>query len=248
MLFVETDNPLLPTIILMHGGGLSSWSLKNIVELLKSDYHVVTPIIEGHAEDNGETFISIENSSKKLLEYIDTKCSGNVFALGGLSIGAQIVVEVLSQRKDVAKYAVLESALVLPIVGVTLLTVPTYKLLYGLIKNRWFSKIQAKSLFVPDSMFEKYFTDSSKMSKQSLINITLSNGNYALKNSIKDTNTRVLIIVGEKELSIIKKSAKMLIGKIPNNEYYVSKKMGHGELSLRHPVEYVNILKIFIAK
>ena len=51
MLFIEHNKSNLPTIILLHGGGLSSWAWTGIVGLLQTDYHVVTPIIDGHGED-----------------------------------------------------------------------------------------------------------------------------------------------------------------------------------------------------
>ena len=248
MLFRETNNRELPTIILLHGGGLSCWSLSGVVELLKADYNVVTPIIDGHGENGGETFISIEDSADKLLEYIKNKCGGKVFALGGLSIGAQIITEVLSKRSDISQFAILESTLVLPLKGVTTLTVPTYKFFYGLIKMKWFSRMQAKTLFVPEDMFEAYYKDSLQMSKQSLINITLSNGNYKLKDNIEKTKTKVLIITGEKELGIMKKSAQVLNTKIPDSTLYLSRQMGHGELSLVHPKEYVKVIKEFFSK
>lgn len=95
-----------------------------------------------HGEDGEETFISIENSAAKVIEYIDTHCNGRVFAIGGLSIGVQIVTEVLSQRINISNYSVIESALTYPIKGITAMTIPTYKLFYGLIKQRWFSKLQ----------------------------------------------------------------------------------------------------------
>jgi pimeloyl-ACP methyl ester carboxylesterase len=248
MLFKETGNKESPTIILLHGGGLSWWSLKCIAEILQSDYHVVTPIIDGHGENGEETFISIEDSAKKLLDYIDSQCQGKVFALSGLSIGAQIVTEVISLREDIAQYTIIESSLVYPIKGTTALTVPTYKLCYGLVRKKWFAKMQAKTLFVPQNMFEQYYTDSLKISKESLINITLSNGNYQLRNEIVKTKSKVLIIVGEKELGIMKKSAKYLHEKIANSQLYVIPQMGHGEISLVHPIEYVNIVKTFFTK
>lgn len=248
MLFNETGNKDYPTIILLHGGGLSDWSLSGIVELLKEDYHVVTPIIEGHGENGNETFISIEKSTDMLLDYIDRKRKGKVFALGGLSIGAQIVTEALSRRDNIADFAILESALVLPMKITAALTVPTYNLFYGLIKMKWFSNMQAKTLFIPENMFELYYCDSLKMSKQSLINITLSNLNYTLKNSIENTKAKVLIIVGEKESGIMKKSAQILNDRIPGSTLYLLQNMGHGELGLVHPQMYIEILKRFITK
>jgi len=243
MLFKENGNEELPTIILLHGGGLSDWALSYVVELMKNDYHIVTPVIEGHGENGDETFISIEDSAEKLIKHIDEKYDGEVFALGGLSLGAQIIIEVLARRADITQFAIIESALVIPIKGTTALTIPTYKLFYGLVKKRWFAKMQAQTLCVPETMFEQYFRDSLRMSKESLINITLSNGNYNLKNSIAKTTAKVLIIVGEKEIKLMQKSAQILKSKIPNSELLISKQMKHGELSIVNPQKFVEIIK-----
>lgn len=248
MIFKETANKQMPTIILLHGGGLSSWSLQSVVEHLQSEFHVVTPIIDGHGENGDEEFISIQDSAEKLINYIDTNCKGKVFAVGGLSIGAQIITEVLSQRTDISTYAIIESALVYPIKGTAAMTVPTYKLLYGLVKSRWFSKLQAKTLCVPDDMFEEYYRDSLKISKQSLINITLSNGNYNLKSSIEDTKSKVLIIIGENEIGVMRKSAQRLHKAIKDSELYIAPAMRHGEMSLVYPKKYVELLKSFFAQ
>lgn len=248
MIFKETPNKQMPTIILLHGGGLSSWSLNSIVEQLQSDFHIITPIIDGHGEDGDEEFISIQDCARKLIEYIDTNCNSQVFAMGGLSIGAQIVTEVLSQREKITDYAIIESVLVYPIRGTTALTVPVYKLFYGLIKKKWFAGMQAKTLCVPLDMFEQYYQDSLKISRQSLINITLSNGNYNLNECIADTKTKVLIIVGENEVGIMKKSARLLHDKIPGSVLYTAPGMKHGELSLKYPLKYVDLLKSFFCK
>ncbi|WMJ87566.1 alpha/beta fold hydrolase [Anaerocolumna sp. MB42-C2] len=243
MIFKETGHNAFPTMIFLHGGGLSDWSLKPIVDEFKNNFHVITPIIDGHGEAATETFTNITDSAEKLIHYIDTQCNGRVFAIAGLSIGAQIVTEVIFQRDDITQYAIIESALVYPIKGITNITVPTYQMFYGLVKQRWFSKLQAKSLCVPSNMFEIYYQDSMKMSKQSLINMTLSNGSYDLKEPISNTKTKVLIIVGEKEISVMKKSAQKIHKNIPGSELYTAPGMKHGEISLKYPQKYIELLK-----
>jgi len=248
MLFKETGDRELPTIILLHGGGLSDWSWNKVAGELKSKYHIITPVIDGHGEDGETEFVSIQDSAKKLIAYIDTKHGGKVFAVGGLSIGAQIAAEVLSVRNDISEFAILESALVYPIKGMTMLTIPTYKLFYGIIKQRWFSRKQAKSLCVPENDFERYYDDSLRMSKQTLINITLSNGNYNLLSSIANTSAKVLIIVGSKEIHIMKRSAELLHSRIKGSRLYIADGMKHGELSLMHTEKYVEQIKDLFEK
>jgi hypothetical protein len=248
MIFKEFGQKELPTIIFLHGGGLSDWSLIPMVNEFQTEFHVVTPIIDGHGEAGAETFLSISDSATKLIHYIDTKCNGSVFAIAGLSIGAQIVTEVLSQRADIAQYAIIESALVYPIKEITNLTIPAYQLCYGLIRKRWFSKLQANSLCVPSNLFETYYQDSLKISKQSLIHITVSNGTYELKESIAKTSAKVLVIVGEKEIRVMKKSAERLHNVIPGSQLCIATGMKHGEISLKYSQRYIDLLRNWFGK
>lgn len=246
MKFQSFGDISLPTFVLLHGGGLSWWSLQEIVNQLLPCYYVITPIIDGHGEDGEETFVSIEESSHKLIHYIDTELGGKVLALGGLSLGAQIVVETLSLRKDLAVFAVVESALVHPLPGIDVFTAACH-LCYGLIQKPWFSRWQARAFYVPPKLHQRYFEDSLRMSWQSLINILLGNGTYQLKPTITNTRSKVLIIVGEKELPIMKKSASSLHKAISASTLYVAPEMKHGELSLANPREYVGIISSFIS-
>ena len=234
-----------PTILLLHGGGLSWWSLQDSIDALKDEYHVVTPILDGHGEDGESTFESIEECAKKLIGYIDAEHNGSVFALCGLSIGAQIAAEVLSLRVDIAQYAVLESAMVIPMKSVHFLAAPMCNSSYSLIKRRWFARLQAKSLCLPDDMVERYYADSLRISKQSLLNMMLSNSSYRLKKGLSNTHANVLVIVGERELGAMKRSAQALHMAIAQSKLYVAPAMKHGELSLKHPTKYTAILRTF---
>lgn len=246
MLIKEFGDRKNPTICLLHGGGLSWWSYQPIIDLLISDYHVICPIIEGHGDAGKEEFTSIEDSAKHLIKIIDDEYNGHIHCLTGLSIGAQIVVEVLSHRSNLADKYLIESALVYPIPGTKLLVAPSFKLFYGLIKQRWFAKLQAKTLFVPDTMFETYYQDSLKMTRNSLVNMSVSNGTYQLKDTINNVESSVLILVGQKEIGIMKKSATLLNSRLKNSKLVVLSNMGHGELSLVYPSKYVEMLINFL--
>lgn len=239
MQFKTFGNEENPPILLLHGGGLSWWSWEPVITLLEHDFYIHAVILDGHGDDYLTTFTGIEQAADHILSYIDTYLEGSVHLICGLSIGAQIALELLSRRENIASYAVIESALVLPIKGITTLAVPTYTLMYGLIKQKWFSKLQAKSLFLPDNMLDLYYEDSIKMTKQSLINMTIANGNYSVKQGLKKSNAKTLILVGGKELSIMKKSAELLSQAIPSAKLEILPGLKHGELSLTKASEYV---------
>ena len=87
-------------IILLHGGGLSWWNYREEAKLLEKDYHVILPVLDGHAGSDAP-FSTIEENAARLISYIETHFGGRVLAVGGLSLGGQVAVEMLSQRKDI---------------------------------------------------------------------------------------------------------------------------------------------------
>lgn len=139
----------------------------------------------------------------------------------------------------------IESALVIPMKKTTALMTPLYRWTYGFIRKPWFAKLQAKTLNVPDDLFENYFNDSSRMTKESLINMTKSNGNYSIPCALEDANTKALILVGEKELGVMKKSAFLLNKTIKSSTLKVIKNSGHGEISMINYKAYVKLLDQF---
>jgi len=248
MLFREQGDPGKPTVVLLHGGGLSDWSLEKVVPFLTPDYHVVTPVIDGYGDDAHEPFISIEHSARLLLANIRDHYHGHVFALGGLSIGAQIALQALCLQNDVADYAVLESALVRPIPGTTQITAPFSGACYGLIRRKGFAKLQARELSVPDEWFDRYYADSIRMSRASLVNTIRSNGTYRLPPEASQIKANTLVIVGEKELAVMKRSADDLCATLPKYDYFMAPGMKHGELSLAHPQQYAALLRTHFGK
>lgn len=109
-------------IILLHGGGLSWWNYRKEVEMLQNDFHVILPVLDGHAESD-RNFTTIEDNAKEIISFIDETFDSSVLLIGGLSLGGQILLEIMSRRADICEYAIVESALVVP-----------SKMIYSMIK------------------------------------------------------------------------------------------------------------------
>lgn len=238
------ENP--EVIILLHGGGLSWWNYRKEAELLKDTYHVVLPILDGHAGSDAP-FLSIEKNAAELIAYIDANFHGTVLAIGGLSLGAQILVEMLSQRKDICHYAIIESALTVPMRMTADMIGPMLSFSYGLIKQKWFAKLQFRSLKIQSALFEEYYRDTCRIHKEDMIRFLQANSSYTAKPSLANTSAETMILVGSKEQGKMKRSAEILHAMIPASTYKVLAGYSHGELSLNHPQEYTELLKRFLA-
>ncbi len=234
-------------IILLHGGGLSWWNYREAASLLSVQYHVVIPLLDGHA-GSCCTFTTIEDTTEKLKKFIEAVYGGKVFAIGGLSLGGQVLTQLLSIAPDICQYAVIESALVIPMKLTHLLVSPMVSMSYGLIQKRWFSKIQFQQLHMRTDLFEEYYRDTCKISKKDMTAFLKSNSSYALKDSFANTSAKVLIAVGEKEMPIMKQSASMIHHALPSSQLHILPGFQHGDLSINHPEEYVKLLKSVMGK
>ena len=203
------------------------------------------PILDGHTESDKD-FTTIEENAKEIIEYIDEHCGGSVLMIGGLSLGGHILLEILSQRKDICQYAVVESALVRPSKLTYSMIKPVFGSCYGLIKHKWFSNLQFKSLKIKPDLFAHYFRDTCAISKKDMIAFLQANSIYSLKESIKECTARVYIYVGEKESRSMRKSAKDIHDILPQSTLYVLPKLYHGEFSINYGNDYATKIRHII--
>ncbi|MBQ6426328.1 MAG: alpha/beta hydrolase [Clostridia bacterium] len=241
MKIVEYGKQHRDVVMLLHGGGLSWWNYKSEAELLCDRYHVVLPILDGHAESD-EAFVSIEHNADRIISFINMEFGGSVFLIGGLSLGAQILLEILSKRTDICRYAVIESASVIPSPMTNALIEPAVSCSYHLIQKKWFAKMQFRSLHIRDDLFEAYYRDTSKISKASMIAFLKANTAYEPKAELKKCAARTRIVVGGKEQKKLLQSAELLHQLMPQSLLEIKKRMYHGEYSVNHPEQYVKDL------
>ena len=247
MHYVEYGKENQDVIILMHGGGLSWWNYKEAAEALQKDYRIILPILDGHAGSN-RPFTTIADNAAEIISFIDTHLGGSVLLIGGLSLGGQIALEILSQRKNVCKCAIIESALVIPSRFTYSMIKPAFGSCYGFIQHKWFSKLQFKSLKMKAELFDDYFKDSCAIAKKDMIAFLQENSVYSLKDSVKNCMARVYIFVGSKENRIMRKSSEIIHQSLQNSLMQVLPGLYHGEFSINHGKDYANMIRQIIAE
>lgn len=239
MKVIEYGNNNNQVIILLHGGGLSWWNYKEVAELLQQKYHIIIPVLDGHSESD-RPFTSIEDNAAEIIEYIDNNFGGSVTMIGGLSLGGQILVEILSQRSNICKAAVIESALIIPMKTTYHLVKPMIEMSYGLIKKRWFAKLQFKSLKIKNELYDEYYKDTCNISKENMISFLKANAGYVVKKELSNTQSKVFVFVGKKEQTKMINSAYKLNKMISNSTLEIKNNMYHGEYSINYAKEYAD--------
>ncbi len=230
------------TILLLHGGGLSWWNYREVAEKLQGELHVILPILDGHAHSD-RPFTTIEDNAAEIITFIDERLGGSALLIGGLSLGGQILLEMLSQRRELCTYALVESASVLPSRLTNALIAPAFGSSYGLIRNRAFSRLQFQSLHIKPELFGDYYRDTCLIDKRDMIAFMKANTSYALKEPFRDTAAKVHVYVGEKETGEILRSAQAICRALPSGRLHRLPGLRHGEFSLNHADRYADAVR-----
>ena len=227
-------------LVLLHGGGLGWWNYRAAAQAL-ADFHVLLPILDGHAGSD-RSFTSIEDNAREILSWIDEQLGGRVALLGGLSLGAQVGLEMLRQRPDLCDAALVESAALIPDRLTHALVGPAFGSSYGLIRRRWFARLQFRSLHMDPSLFEDYYRDTCAIKKGDMIAFLKASTAYAA-GDLSPVPARVAVYVGEKENGRMQRSARLLQGALPGATLHILPGLYHGEFSLHHGADYARAVR-----
>lgn len=241
MQMIEYSKENRDVCLLLHGGGLSPWNYREAAKILSARFRVVLPILDGHAGSD-RPFTSVAENAKALLACIDENFGGHITLLGGLSLGAVTALEMLSQRSDAARFAVIESALVLPMKLTAAAVGPSFSLCYPLIRKRWFAKLQFGSLRIDPSLFEDYYADTCRVSLRDLTAFTKANCLYTPKDALALCEAETLVLAGSRERPNIRRSAALLEKRLPRARLELLPGFYHGDLSINHPQLYAEKL------
>ena len=248
MRFHEFGDPGAPVVMLVHGGGNAWWNYLRQARFLSERFRVILPTLDGHGEEFAEEYRSTEVEAERLLAYIDERRGGRVFLLGGVSLGGQIALEVLSQRADVAQRAIIDGALCLPqpaLAKACSLSVAAFgPLMFSKPACRF--QLWALRRFFPEDMRfppeleEHYLRDMPRVRRQTLQAMYRTYmGTYRLKESIAQSSARIECWYGEREMRCVKESAQAIAARAPHCRVREAKGCDHGALAVYRPTEWL---------
>ena len=254
MKFHEFGDKNLPPILLIHGGGSSWWNYLRQARLLSHKYHVILPTLNGHGEEYQKDYISTEDSAQEILNYVRQNCGGKLFAVGGVSLGGQIAMELLSLDSDIAEKAIIDGSLCIPQPRLARFSILLVALFGKLMFSKPVCKLQLRlmnkiypHLAYPDEIKNYYMEDMPRTPIKTLVTIYKTYmGRYKLKDTISASKAQVLYIYGEKELKSVKESARLFQQLHPNTILYEAKGCNHGYLSAYLPQEWINLVIPFL--
>lgn len=255
MNFHEFGDRSKPHIMLIHGGGNAWWNYLRQARALSGNYHVILPTLDGHGEEYGTEYISTEDSAEKLIQYIDRQCDGHLFCLGGVSLGGQIVMEMLSQRRDIAKKAIIDGSLCIPQPEMAKNCISLLKWCWGMMFGKTACSIQMgilklfPKLRFPKEIADYYREDMPRLRRETMISIYRTYmAQYRLKDCIRETTAQISYWYGSKEMACVKASAQFFKETVPSCEIREAKGCDHGYFAIYMPEKWLEWAVPFLEK
>jgi len=242
MKFHECGDKNLPPILLIHGGGSSWWNYLRQARILSEEYRVILPTLNGHGEEYQLDYVSTEDSALEILDYIKANCGGKLFAIGGVSLGGQIAMELLSLDSEIAEKAIIDGSLCIPQPRLAKISIFLVSLFGKLMFNKFSCKLQ---LSMMNKLYPKLAYPEEPIKTMVTIYKTYM-GRYKLKDTISASKAQVLYIYGEKELKCVKESARLFEQLHPNTILFEAKGYNHGYLSAYLPQEWIDLVVPFL--
>ena len=177
-----------------------------------------------------------------------------MFAIGGVSLGGQIAMELLSLDSEIAEKAIIDGSLCIPQSRLAKISIFLVSLFGKLMFNEFSCKLQLSmmdklcpNLAYPEDIKAYYLEDLPRMPVKTMVTIYKTYmGRYKLKDMISASKAQVLYIYGEKELSCVKASAKLFQQLHVNTILYEANGYNHCYLSAYLPQEWVDLVLPFL--
>lgn len=243
----ETGKSNSETIVFLHGGALGGWMWDKQLEAFK-DYHCLVPDLPEHGKSNEIKPFTINHAADDIVNLIRERAHGGKAHVVGISLGAQIAVEMLSKSPEIMDHVLISGTLVRRIPATNfLLKLLDYTIKsYMPIKDTDFLiKANIRSYNFPKEYFKTLKEATKSISSDSLNRILHENMLFKIPEGLEKANNPVLIISGGKEYGIIKESAKDLNEVLHNSQYCVAENMVHA-WNLTEPEFFNSVLKAWI--
>lgn len=227
--FNETGNLSAKTIVFIHGGGISGWMWDKQLEFFK-DYHCIVPDLPEHGKSIKEGRISIKESADIIADIIKKHTKVGKAHVVGHSLGAKIVVELLSSNPEVIDHAVIGSALFRPIPFLKLTHKAFfYNMTVSMLNADWLLNLQIKQFKFPDKVSCDNLKKDFKSMTADMLYRTYAElyQNLELPKVLEKVNVPSLIITGEKEPKAMRDSVKDMLNLLPNSKGIYMKKGLH---------------------
>jgi pimeloyl-ACP methyl ester carboxylesterase len=229
MYFKETGKNSKETIIFLHGGAIAGWMWDEQLNAF-NDYHCIVPDLPEHGHSSELKPFTINNAAEQIIDIIRDHGYNGKAHLVGISLGGQIILQILSMNPDVVDHALISGTLIrkIPYNEELLKLIDHAIKVYEPVKDtEFFIKANMRTYNMPKKFLGRFKESTHHLRKDSLERVLKENMLFKMPDGLENIEIPVLVLTGEKDYKIIKESARDLNRVIPISKGYMAPKVGH---------------------
>lgn len=243
----ETHPENKETILFIHGYNMAGWMWEEQVKAF-NDYHCLVPDLPEHGKSSDVKPFTIEGVAEILVDLVLDQAHNGKAHLVGMSLGAQLILQILSKAPEVVDHALISGVLV----NKTTPTENFKKLLdyllevYIPIKNDNLSiGSYIRSYNMPRGLIRKFKESTHVISEDSSDRIIRENLLFERPAGLEKVNVPVLVACGEKDYRAIMESTDDILKVLPNSKGVIVMKVGH-MWNMENPELFNDVLRAWI--
>jgi len=211
-----------PTLLLIHGGGASHWVWSGVLEHLTQYFHVLLPDLLEHGRSGG--VFSVVSSADLLAELVATLGNGGQAHIAGLSVGAEVGLELVGRYPGLVSSALLSGPLITCPAWLEVARNPRYAGLAHTVFGAYLplrafaplTFLHTLLLRIPARHRAEYFADVQRETVPGFARMVREYLNYRVPNGFEHSKVPTLLLTGPFELSAVKASVDQLAARLPN--------------------------------
>jgi pimeloyl-ACP methyl ester carboxylesterase len=223
MFYEEYGSRELPTIIMLHGGGVVHSFFNQYI--LSNRFHLVIPHLYGNGRESHVQYDPIENV--KAIAKIINKIGKNKVSIVGFSIGAQITIPLLCNYEHLFSKAIMISPWLIKSEKTLKKFSKLAALTYPMYKSKLLMKLQLKTLGLNELQLNECISYFQVMKKENLLAFWNNGINICDYPEFINIQIPMLAITGKKEIPDMAKSVKYLGEVNPNCKVEIWENYNH---------------------
>jgi pimeloyl-ACP methyl ester carboxylesterase len=213
-LFVRESGPVgAPAIVFLHGGEYSGRSWQPVVERMQQ-YRCLVPDLPHHGESSQWGPFEMGGVAVAVAELVRSRVGTGRVHVVGLSLGAQVGVQLLATEPKLVDRAVLCGTIVNALPGGRV-TAPLLGLIARISRSvtiRW----NARHVGIPSAETEDHREDVRVMTGAQVAPIVVASAGFTLPEGLDQSESPTLFLTGSKEMRLVHRSAATLAQRMPN--------------------------------
>lgn len=233
-----------PTIVFLHGLGVSSWMWEDQLAVLQTDYHCLAIDLPGNGESYGTNWHSFSDAVRQVADIIRTHSVSGKAHVVGLSLGGYLALFLLQEQPEVVESVIVSGVTSRPL-SQQWLWKTLFKIMPTVLKWEVVIKLSAKMMQLPPEATALYRRDSQRLSSATYQRVYDEVLNFSLPVELGERQHRLLAVAGDKEVKSIKNSLADFPKRLPNASTSLVPNAHHG-WNGEHPQLFTNMVRAWV--